>query len=60
MGIFDGILLCTDLDDTLLSTDKSVSEENLKAIEYFKKEVTSFKAFCKLNNLEEPKRVIRR
>ena len=36
MGKFDGILICTDLDDTLLSTDKSVSSENLKAIEYFK------------------------
>lgn len=38
MGKFDGILLCTDLDDTLLMTDKSVSEKNLKAIEYFKGE----------------------
>lgn len=38
MGKFDGILLCTDLDDTLLTTDKRVSEENKKAIEYFKKE----------------------
>jgi len=36
MGKFDGILLCTDLDETLLATDKSVSDENLKAIEYFK------------------------
>ena len=33
---FDGILLCTDLDDTLLRKDKSISEENIKAIEYFK------------------------
>lgn len=33
---FDGILLCTDLDDTLLCEDKSISEENIKAIEYFK------------------------
>lgn len=38
MGKFDGILLCTDLDETLLSTDKTISSENLKAIEYFKKE----------------------
>ena len=36
MGKFDGILLCTDLDETLLTTDKSVSKENLDAIEYFK------------------------
>ena len=38
MGKFDGILLCTDLDDTLLTTDKQISEENKHAIEYFKKE----------------------
>jgi len=38
MGKFDGILLCTDLDDTLLATDKSISAENLSAIEHFKKE----------------------
>lgn len=38
MGKFDGILLCTDLDDTLLTTDKRVSERNLRAIEYFKSE----------------------
>lgn len=36
MGKFDGILLATDLDGTVLRKDKSVSEENLKAIEYFK------------------------
>ncbi len=30
--------LCTDLDDTLLTTDKRVSDENSKAIEYFKSE----------------------
>jgi hypothetical protein len=38
MKKFDGILLCTDLDDTLLTTDKKVSEENTRAIEYFKSE----------------------
>lgn len=38
MGIFDGILICTDLDGTLLRNDKSVSEENRKAIAYFKQE----------------------
>ena len=36
MGKFSGILLCSDLDDTLLTTDKRVSEENRDAIEYFK------------------------
>ena len=36
MGIFDGILICTDLDGTLLANDKSISDENLRAIEYFK------------------------
>lgn len=36
MGKFDGILICTDLDGTLLKKDKTVSKENLDAIEYFK------------------------
>ncbi len=38
MGKFDGILLCTDLDGTLYKNDKTVSEENIRAIEYFKSE----------------------
>lgn len=38
MGKFDGILICTDLDGTLLKNDKTISEDNYKAIEYFKKE----------------------
>lgn len=38
MGKFDGILLCTDLDDTLLTTDKKISAKNSEAIEYFKSE----------------------
>lgn len=38
MGKFDGILICADLDDTLLTDDKKVSEENKKSIEYFKRE----------------------
>lgn len=42
MGKFEGVLLCTDLDDTLLRTDKSVSEENINAIEYFKSEGGNF------------------
>ena len=36
MKKFEGILLATDLDGTLLKADKSVSEENKLAIEYFK------------------------
>lgn len=32
---FNGILLCTDLDETLLRKDKSISDENKRAIEYF-------------------------
>ena len=36
MKKFEGILMVTDLDGTLLRNDKSISEENLKAIEYFK------------------------
>lgn len=35
MGKFDGLLLCTDLDDTLLTDDKRISDENRAAIEYF-------------------------
>ena len=38
MGKFDGILICTDLDGTLLRKDKTVSAENKEAIEYFKSE----------------------
>lgn len=38
MGKFDGILLCTDLDDTLLTDDKRVSEKNKRTIDYFKSE----------------------
>ena len=38
MGIFDGILICTDLDGTLYKNDKTVSRENREAIEYFKSE----------------------
>lgn len=45
MGKFDGILIGTDLDGTLLRHDKSVSEENKKAIEYFKSEGGIFTFF---------------
>ena len=38
MGKFDGILICTDLDGTLYKNDKSISQENKDAIEYFKRE----------------------
>ena len=38
MGKFDGTLICTDLDGTLLRKDKTVSAENREAIEYFKRE----------------------
>ena len=36
MKKFEGIMICTDLDGTLLRTDKTISAENSKAIEYFK------------------------
>ena len=42
MGKFDGILICTDLDGTLLNNDGAISAENLEAIEYFKNEGGSF------------------
>ena len=38
MGKFDGFLICTDLDGTLLRNDKTISPENLQAIAYFKQE----------------------
>ncbi len=38
MNKFKGTLICTDLDGTLLKNDKSISRENLEAIEYFKSE----------------------
>ena len=38
MGKFSGYLICTDLDGTLYRDDKTVSEENRRAIEYFKSE----------------------
>jgi len=38
LGKFDGLLICTDLDGTLLRNDKTVSRENIEAIEYFKQE----------------------
>lgn len=38
MGIFEGYLLATDLDGTLLGTDKKVSKENADAIRFFQSE----------------------
>lgn len=38
MDKFKGMLICTDLDGTLLRSDKTISDENKKAIEYFKSE----------------------
>lgn len=42
MGKFNGILICTDLDGTLLRNDNTISAENLNAIEYFKREGGTF------------------
>lgn len=42
MKKFDGIMICTDLDGTLLRSDKTISEENRRAIEYFKSEGGKF------------------
>ncbi len=36
MSIFDKIMLCTDLDETLLTSNKRVSDKDKEAIEYFK------------------------
>ena len=35
MGIFDGYLLVSDMDGTLLNSKGKLSEENKRAIEYF-------------------------
>lgn len=35
MGKFDGILICSDLDGTLLDSNLKISKDNLDAIEYF-------------------------
>ena len=35
---FEGMLFCTDLDGTLYNDEKTVSKQNLDAIEYFKSE----------------------
>lgn len=42
MAKFDGILICTDLDGTLIGSDQRISKENLDAIEYFKSEGGAF------------------
>ena len=36
MNKFSNILICTDLDGTLLDDEKKISKENIEAIEYFK------------------------
>lgn len=45
MGRFDGYLLCSDLDGTLLDDEKCISRGNIEAIEYFKAEGGKF-TFC--------------
>ena len=42
MKKFENLLLCTDLDGTLLNDEKQISKENLDAIEYFKSEGGKF------------------
>ncbi|MEE0944278.1 MAG: Cof-type HAD-IIB family hydrolase [Clostridia bacterium] len=45
MGKFDGILICSDLDDTLLTSERAISDENKNVIEYFMAEGGKF-TFC--------------
>ncbi|GKX68615.1 HAD family hydrolase [Inconstantimicrobium mannanitabidum] len=42
MGIFDGYLLVSDMDGTMLGTDRKISNENIEAIKYFIKEGGKF------------------
>ena len=44
MGKFSGVLICTDLDGTLYRNDKTISQENREAIDYFKREGGFFTA----------------
>ncbi len=52
MKKFEGILICTDLDGTLLRSDHTISEKNMEAVSYFKSEgglftfVTGRLPFC--------------
>ncbi|MGL4873021.1 MAG: HAD hydrolase family protein, partial [Clostridium sp.] len=36
MGIFSGIMLVSDMDGTIINKEKKISDEDRKAIEYFK------------------------
>ncbi|MGN1030718.1 MAG: Cof-type HAD-IIB family hydrolase [Butyricicoccaceae bacterium] len=45
MAKFDGVLLASDMDFTLLSTDRTISRENIEALEYFTQNGGSF-ALC--------------
>lgn len=36
MGIFEGIVLVSDMDGTIINKDKKISDKDLEAIEYFK------------------------
>ncbi len=38
MGKFDGLLICCDIDGTLINDDLKIPENNLRAIEYFRSE----------------------
>lgn len=38
MGKFDGVLLCSDMDGTMLDTNKEISKKNREAVSYFKSE----------------------
>lgn len=38
MGKFDGLMICTDLDGTLLRNDGTISEENKRAVLHFQQE----------------------
>lgn len=42
MGFFDGVLICTDLDGTLLDENRQISRENQEAIAHFKAEGGKF------------------
>lgn len=64
-NIFEGYLLVTDMDGTLLNSDKKISQENLDAIKYFQdnggkftiatgRMVAAVKIYCENMSLDLP------
>ena len=62
---FDGITIATDMDGTLLTTDKKISQANKDAIDYFRKNggtftISSGRIYPKIVMFAEEKRTVKR